>query len=384
MFVCGIFFLQLLLSLYRKWDAARGWLAVWAFAATVLYGCHFVFFHHSMTLMPVSDTVYVVCNLLVYPLFLIYIYVLTEAKWPHWMMGVLGMAVAAGVVVGVLYAQMTPTEVEQFVREYLYQGKAGALMGVVATQSVVHFVCRILFAAEVVWVVVAGTYKIRRYNELVRSVYADTDDKTLGHISVLLWLLIFTSSISLVANTLGRCWFAESVWLLTIPALCFSVLLFGIGWTGLWQQFSMSDVLKDEQEALSTQSLNSGKGKVEPFGEADDDDMEPRLNGGGRKMVEELAERLERIVEDQQIYLRPGLKLDELANQMGTNRTYLQQALREVLHTTFSEYINRLRIAYAEKLMADHPDIKKEDLATRSGYVSLSSFYRNFHQFRQK
>ena len=49
---------------------------------------------------------------------------------------------------------------------------------------------------------------------------------------------------------------------------------------------------------------------------------------------------------------------------------------------TFKEYINRKRIAYAEQLMAQDPSTPKNEIATRSGYNSISSFYRNLTLYR--
>ena len=79
--------------------------------------------------------------------------------------------------------------------------------------------------------------------------------------------------------------------------------------------------------------------------------------------------------------MQPDLKLDDLARQLGTNRTYLLRAIKQDLKMTFSEYINRQRISYATTLMAHHPDWSKAEIANRVGYSSLSTFYRNLSEF---
>jgi YesN/AraC family two-component response regulator len=48
---------------------------------------------------------------------------------------------------------------------------------------------------------------------------------------------------------------------------------------------------------------------------------------------------------------------------------------------TFTEYINRQRIAYAKKLMQQNPTLGRAEIAERSGYVSVSSFYRNLKEY---
>lgn len=52
------------------------------------------------------------------------------------------------------------------------------------------------------------------------------------------------------------------------------------------------------------------------------------------------------------------------------------------MNVDFSNYINRLRVDYAEKLLKKEPDITTEDLVKRSGFSSSSTFYRNFKQIK--
>ena len=85
---------------------------------------------------------------------------------------------------------------------------------------------------------------------------------------------------------------------------------------------------------------------------------------------------------EQQIFLQNDLLLNDVAKLLGTNRTYLLQALSSCAHMTFKEYINRKRITYAEQLMAKNPQTPKTEIATRSGYNSMSSFYRNLALYK--
>ena len=81
--------------------------------------------------------------------------------------------------------------------------------------------------------------------------------------------------------------------------------------------------------------------------------------------------------DEQQIFLEKDLLLNDVAKKLGTNRTYLLLALSSCAQMTFKEYVNRKRIAYAEQLMEENPFTPKTEIATRSGYNSMSSFYRN-------
>ncbi|MBR0046362.1 MAG: AraC family transcriptional regulator [Bacteroidaceae bacterium] len=58
------------------------------------------------------------------------------------------------------------------------------------------------------------------------------------------------------------------------------------------------------------------------------------------------------------------------------------QAINVRMGLSFSEYINRLRIAYAIQLKEMNPDLLSSDIAFRSGFSSRASFYRNLKLYQ--
>lgn len=358
MLVCAIFALQLLLTWWRHRDAAQGWLGVWASVTTLLYAGHFLYFHRAMDLLPLSDTLYVGANLAVYPLYLIYISQLTE-KQPissrrRLLAAWLSLPLLGSLAVGFLYALMSKEEIRNFVEIYLFGGSRQELTGISLVQACVHDVSHVVFALLVLGVMVTGIRKIRRYNLKLQDLYADTEDKQLNGISVILWLFVVTSFFSVAVNAVGRPSFDHSL-LLAIPSLLFSSLLFGICWIGL-ETHSFSDEM-DRSDALVIP--NSGV---------------PESSGTDFAL---LARQFNQLMTDEQMYLMHDLRLDFVVQRLGTNRTYLLAALKQELGMTFNEYVNRRRIAHARQLMKANPSILKSDVAARSGYNSLSAFYRN-------
>lgn len=358
MLVCAIFALQLLLTWWRHRDAAQGWLGVWASVTTLLYAGHFLYFHRAMDLLPLSDTLYVGANLAVYPLYLIYISQLTE-KQPissrrRLLAAWLSLPLLGSLAVGFLYALMSKEEIRNFVEIYLFGGSRQELTGISLVQACVHDVSHVVFALLVLGVMVTGIRKIRRYNLKLQDLYADTEDKQLNGISVILWLFVVTSFFSVAVNALGRPTFDHSL-LLAIPSLMFSSLLFGICWIGL-ETHSFSDEM-ERSDALVIP--NSGV---------------PESSGTDFAL---LARQFNQLMTDEQMYLMHDLRLDFVVQRLGTNRTYLLAALKQELGMTFNEYVNRRRIAHARQLMKANPSILKSDVAARSGYNSLSAFYRN-------
>lgn len=77
-------------------------------------------------------------------------------------------------------------------------------------------------------------------------------------------------------------------------------------------------------------------------------------------------------------YRTPGITIEHVAHEMGTNRSYLSRYLNEVLHVTFYEWVAQLRIEDAQSLMRTHPSMLIEQIATRVGFSSASTFSSTF------
>lgn len=98
-----------------------------------------------------------------------------------------------------------------------------------------------------------------------------------------------------------------------------------------------------------------------------------------------VSNRLEELTA-QQIYLDPDISLISLAKDLGTNRSYAVKAIADRYNCSFSDYVNQHRIRYATALMARTPrkEVSIKDIAEKSGYISLTSFHRNFELFTGK
>ena len=77
-------------------------------------------------------------------------------------------------------------------------------------------------------------------------------------------------------------------------------------------------------------------------------------------------------------FTRQGLTLEELAEALCTNRTYIAGYIKSTYHVTFREWIADLRIEYAKRMMSEHPEMTVGAAAEASGFLSLSYFSRIF------
>ena len=358
MFIC--FFWSMVLAIGLLVDGKnkpKAHLLAFMLTATVLYLGHSVYFFHNIHIMPITNTLYSVANLSVYPLFYFYIRSLSARSNHHSIQWTLLIpAILLGLATGTLNHLMTEEERNLFFEKYLYEGTHEGLTGLPMQQAVVHDLCKGTFFLLLIPVFVMGSRHMKQYEKLLSNTYADLEGKTLKNIRYLLIVFIVSSIFSIAFMLIGRHHFANSIWLLIIPSTIFSFILFAVGMIGHHQTFCIEDVEKDESRA----------------GEETDE----------LPTTVELRERIEQLMEKEQLYRHPNLKIVDLVQRLGTNRNYVYIAINHEMGVSFTEYVNRMRIEYATMLINQHPGKSLTEVAEQAGFSSASSFYRNFRQFK--
>ena len=214
-----------------------------------------------------------------------------------------------------------------------------------------------LYASIILYMVFA----VRNYGRWLKDNYADLENKEVwqSFLILALFLLFFVmySSTSVGSHVL--------VYLLQIDCIIIVVLL-------LWrvetlQSLSESVVPEAEPEPEQPQQEQTA---AEPAPPAPPTRMDALLK---------------KYCEDRQLYLQNDLTLAQLANAIGTNRTYLSHHFAQQ-GITYNVYINGLRIRHFirlyEKAVADGREFTAQQLAFESGYRSYSTFSATFKQIR--
>lgn len=363
MFTCGFWLVLIALSLFFD-GRNRGYIMLMLFMAmaTLLYAGHCAFLNHCYSDMPLFDSLYSFANLAVYPMYYIYIVSVTSPE-SHlrrtWMY--LIPSVVVGIIVSAIYIMMTPQELDHFVRVISYNEEFGSGTGLCRMMGYVRMAAKAIFAIEVVAVLVAGTRKITAYNKSIRAYYADTEGKELTVLQWYLYLFTACSFASIIFNFLGRKYFNESAWMMAIPSLIFSSLIFGLGFIGFRQSFTIENF---EQEESS-------------------DEITPQC-APACEQEKPLIERIEEIVTKRQLYLCHNLKISDVAKELCTNRLYVSAAINDEMGVSFSSYINHKRVNHAIQLMRSNPELTMYEIADLSGFSSDKSFYRNFKNITGK
>ena len=94
---------------------------------------------------------------------------------------------------------------------------------------------------------------------------------------------------------------------------------------------------------------------------------------------QELFGRLERLMQNDQVYKNSLFTREKMAELLGTNRTYLSQTINEQTGLTFTHYMNKYRIEEARRILADpQDDTPIKAIAADLGFSSVTTFYTLF------
>ena len=323
----------ILLLDYKESGRARKFLTLFSLTCCILYLAHEVHFVRGKTETDWVDCVYTFCHLAVYPLYYLYIRILTDASKVRWkelwvLLPAFGVALAEGIVI---LARREPVWILQ--------------------------ISFLIFPLEILLVFVFGYRRLWRFNQDLENIYADTEGKSLRPILLLLVTLALSSFASVVSNLVGRDSFLDSP-LLAIPSIVLTTLIFAVLYVGHRQYFN-ADRLEDD--------LGEG----------------PELTTG-LSSQDDLLCRIRKEMEINEMYRQQGLKISDLSAAVMSNRTYVSNCINKNTGQSFSDFVNTYRVEYVKRCLTSDPETNISDLGTRAGFSGESVFFRNFKKVTGK
>ena len=93
---------------------------------------------------------------------------------------------------------------------------------------------------------------------------------------------------------------------------------------------------------------------------------------------DEIAAKLQRIMEEQEPYLNSNLRITDLARKLSLNGPQLSEFINRHFNSNFNSYINGFRVEKAKALLIDKPQLDITNIAYDSGFNSISSFNTAF------
>ncbi len=203
---------------------------------------------------------------------------------------------------------------------------------------------------------------VRQYSRWLRDNYADLEHKEVWQSFLVLATIMLLFGYYVVGYG-GKAYEY-------IVQVCALVL---IGYL-LWRVETLSDLTVSQPLPIEEET-------IAPVSPSEDDS--PSSETLSDAAYEKIASLLQQHCVDTQLYLQHNLNISQLAQTLGTNRTYLRLYF---VHqdTNYNAYINDLRIRhfvhlYGEAVAAQH-FFTVQELASQSGYHSYNTFALAFKQ----
>lgn len=321
---------------YKQGRQARRFLTLFSFVCCLLYFSHAIhFLLKKQEFITWVDSLYTLCHLSVYPIYYIYIRLLTDSsklKFKELLILLPAVIIASA---------------EVFELEIYGQPKISL------------FISDIVFPLQIILVYIFGRIKLLKYNKTISNYYSATEGKTVENTLIILFVFFLSSSASVIANIVGRDTFLGSP-MLAIPSTILTILIFAVLYIGYKQRFEASkmqeDIAKEKPETTTSYIQED----------------------------EELMKNIRRAMEKKELFRNKGLKISDVASEVMSNRTYVSQSINQYTGQTFSEFVNTYRIEYAKKKLVQDKRQSISIIGEDSGFAVESTFFRNFKQVTGK
>jgi AraC-like DNA-binding protein len=350
----SLFWALVLLFTKMEHNRAKFFLGVFMFAASVLYFSHAVFFKRNIDFYKIIDPIYIFATLSVYPLYYWYIKLLTVETGYNWYnLKLLLPSLLFSLISFTLYRFMSEEEQTGYIYGFLL-GNSQMLPAtlVVQLQKWTYIACRTVFAVQVVYFLIHGRRLVRRYHTQIADFYSNLDSKSLLWVNFILYSFVFASFMSLTLNLLGRNIFYESRFLLLIPSMIFSIFLFLTGFSGYVQNYTVADLHRDQKSTAPV--------------------LLKKITAGN------LEKKLIALFDEMKIYKKPELKITDVSQLLGTNRTYVSELINDKFSCSFVEFVNKYRLDEAKMLLIENPQASIQEVSEHSGFGSTGTFIRVF------
>ncbi|MBQ9462218.1 MAG: helix-turn-helix transcriptional regulator [Bacteroidales bacterium] len=104
----------------------------------------------------------------------------------------------------------------------------------------------------------------------------------------------------------------------------------------------------------------------------------PEYRSAPEKAYPGLLEKIVGLMEEDEIFRNPNLRVGDIAARLNTNSTYVSACINKEKGVSFPRFVSDYRIRYAKEQMRLYPEKKLSVIADESGFASENSFFRSF------
>lgn len=332
---------------------AKRFLGKFMLTCVFLYVGHFLYFNQLTEVLRWIDPFYQLASLLVFPLFYIYFRLLMLEHRFSWRKH--GIYLAAPLLFFIIYAYCVYSLPLDCFAKWVYKKGQPTDCTSVRILNGMYLLIRILFIGQVVFTLVGNLIMIRNFRVKAIQFYSDFWEIRSIKVVFLNIIMVVSGISSIVLSALGRAFFISEILGLTLASIIFSTSLFVIGWLGI-QQKVINPTLEEPTDK--------------------DREIPDELAAGGKQA---LMDKINRLFVRDKIFLNTKLTIQDVAQTVGTNRTYVSSIINQNFGVNFCTFVNNYRIKELEHLLAEQPSLTNQALAEASGFGSVDSLKRAVH-----
>jgi len=318
------------------------------FPALIFFG-HFLFFEPYIHIFPYLDILFQFASLLAFPLYYIYFRLLTVDEQfsfkRHFRYLVIPLFVG---IVNAILVFMTPfPEYKTWLFDRNFEGSSLALQWL----SYVRFIIYTTYLTAVILSVIGSFRLLKKYGDRAEQFYSDVHDGKFNNSRKLNISFVMLGVTAFVITAIGKYSISLVQPLIYVGWPLFTFELYIMGYMGLRQKainptYDLNTVTPDAKDAIIPDSQKK------------------------------LFERIMVLFNEEKIFLNSQLTIVDVANALGTNRTYISFVINQHFNQNFAYFVNNLRIEQLEREFKLHPEYTNEILAEICGFGSLSSMKR--------
>ena len=210
---------------------------------------------------------------------------------------------------------------------------------------------------QTILVCVISLIKLTKFDRSVYDSYSEVEGKTAKPIIILVAVQFTAAFCTVVLTILGPRFFTGKT-ILAVPSVLFAGIIYAIAYVGFRYRFGayqMENELKEDIILTDKENEDSV-----------------------------LFNIIQEKMENERMYLQPGLSVVDLAKSIGSNRTYVSTSINSHSGKSFAMFVNTYRVEYAKQIMEKDGKLSIAQVAEMSGFASEESFRRNFRNITGK
>ncbi len=350
----SLFWMFLLHILPTTRNYAKRFMGKFMLTCVFLYTGHFFYFEQLSDILRWYDPIYQLASMLVYPLFYIYFRLLLLEIRFSWKKHLPYLIVPF--LIFIVYASTAYTLPGDIFINWLYNKGIPSSTPEIKFLNGLHILIRLVFILQVILTLIGNLSMIHNFRVKAIQFYSDIWEIRSVRVVMLNILMVTCGVASIILSVLGRYFFVSEMTGLSLASLIFSFSLFIIGILGI-QQKAINPSLTDAPDAPSSNFLEE--------------------YSAGNKQA--LMEKIQKLFVRDRIYLNNKLTIQDVAQMVGTNRTYVSSIVNQNVGVNFCSYVNNFRMEELERQILECPEQTNQNLAESCGFGSIDSLKRAVH-----